>query len=717
MKKLVVFTVSVVFITNIFLVFAEVVQAQVLKTPLKQEVLDILTNEISGQMIFNNQVLLSGAPWVRSPEEFTGTFYESQKIYDIAKSYGFGTVRFDTYPSQGSFDYPLEGEFWIIKPESRLVARIGADAALVARGSRSVDITADLVYIPPLTREMTDQMIQAGPLEKYKGKIALMWSHASGNTAQALDAAGIKGVISFSSRERFFDPNQVIYGSGSYNQYPNLSFGFSVSWRQWSELLEDLEAGRAITVRCKTRIETYQDRFEDVYCWIPGTEPDKKGVVFTAHLFEGYLKRGANDNMSGCVIQLEIYRVLNKLIADGILPKPRRSIHFIWPNEISGTYEFFKNNIELIDKWSVNITMDMCGEGLRINNSWFTMSECPSYLPSYLDGLAASLLNYVWRTNDIVYTSDSPRGRPGGQYFPKPMVEKNGSSDAFRFFIHSATGGSDHTCFNNYAVGVPAIEFFVWPDNWYHADTDTPDKGDPTQMKRIAFIGAAAAYAAANCTDDVADRLAEAASNFGYSRIAERELPKALNYIELADAAGLQTAAEKALTLIIFAADREKAAVASIEEIYTGSPAAQVSVNSRKQQWELYKTALKTQALSFAAYRAQMLKTAAPKEPKITDVEKKYSSVVPSVSPAVKGKVTSLNGFQPYSDYIRQNPDAVRNTGLSAVHLRVILNYINGKNSITDIKNAISAETGEFAPIEAVVKYIELLKTVKWVEY
>ena len=93
-------------------------------------------------------------------------------------------------------------------------------------------------------------------------------------------------------------------------------------------------------------------------------------------------------------------------------------------------------------------------------------------------------MNYVWRTNDIVYLPDAPRGRPGGQYFPRPMVEKNGSNDAFRFFVHRATGGSDHICFNNPSVGVPGIELFTWPDQWYHADADTPDKSDPTQMKR-----------------------------------------------------------------------------------------------------------------------------------------------------------------------------------------------------------------------------------------
>ena len=66
--------------------------AQPLKTPLDQEVLTLLSNEISGQMAFNNEVLLAGAPWLRDRAELEGTFYESEKIHEIVKSYGIETT-------------------------------------------------------------------------------------------------------------------------------------------------------------------------------------------------------------------------------------------------------------------------------------------------------------------------------------------------------------------------------------------------------------------------------------------------------------------------------------------------------------------------------------------------------------------------------------------------------------------------------------------------
>jgi aminopeptidase YwaD len=687
------------------------------KTPLKQEVLSLLANEVSGQMAFNNEVLLAGAPRLREAGEFAGTMFEAQRIYDLVKGYGIETTRIERYPSARTFDYPVEGELWQIEPERRLVGRLGADAALVATGSSTADVTGELIYVPPLSSEDAKRMAAGGVQERYRGKLALMWSHAREETAKALDAAGVVGVISFSSRERYADPNQVVYGGGSYKN-AGLKVGLNVSWRQWSELLEDVLSGRRVVVRAKTRIETHPDRFEAVYSWIPGTEPDAKGVIFTAHLFEGYVKRGANDDMSGCVVQLEILRALNRLIASGELPRPRRTIYFLWPNEISGTYEFIKQHPGIADTWSININMDMVGEWLRKNNALMTMSECPDHLPCYLDGLAASLMNYVWRTNDIVYLPDAPRGRPGGQYFPLPMVEKNGSDDAFRFFTHRATGGSDHICFNNPSVAVPGIELFTWPDQWYHADTDTPDKSDPTQMKRIAFIGAASAWAAASCTDEVLQGLLDAVSDFGYRRVAERDLPKALRLVEAADAAGLRAAVERALNQVEVACDREADAVRSVEGVYSGSAAAKTLVGERARQWELYRTALRGQIEGYARVRAGSLGAPAPAAAaRPRDTRPPAPPIVPALAAAVKGREFSLTGFQPYADFLKANPDALKTLGLTPALANAILNYVNGRRSAAVIRNAVAAETGQEVTREAVAGYLEVLKKVGWVTF
>ncbi len=686
------------------------------KTPLAQKTIDLLVDEISGQVIYNNEIILCGAPWIREKEEFSDTFYESQKIYDIAKSYGIETIRLDRFPSERKINYAFEGEFWIVKPRRELVARIDADAALLASGSSTVDITGELVYVPPLHAKDLKEWKAKGIQEEYKGKIALMWSHARREFAEALDAAGIAGVISFSAQDRYFDPDQTIYSRGSYSDKENLKFGFTISWRQWSELLEDIESGKKFTVRCKTRVEEFPDKFENVAAWIPGTEPDKKGVIFTGHLFEGYTKRGANDNMSGCVVQLEILRALTKLIAVGELPQPRRTIYFLWPNEISGTYKYFEKNPGFAEKLSCNINMDMVGEGLRKNNAYFEWSECPNHLPCYLDGLGNSFMNYVWRTNDIVYLPDSPEN-PRGQIFPKPMWEKNGSRDAFRYLIHLATGGSDHICFNNPLVAVPGIEFNVWPDQWYHTDMDTPDKSDPTQMKRAAFIGAACAWVAANCTDEVLEPLLKAVSDYGYQRVGERELPQALSFVDDAKAKTIENNVREALNLVNFAVEREIGALRSLLEICSGSDVSVRMVSNRIKQWEYYREGIEEQILKYGTYRASQLDVEAPKKPELTEEEIQYSKIIPDYHSDVKGVEFDLERTDRYRDYIKENQDSMKKLTLNRYQKRSIQNFINGQRSVTEIRNAVRAEIGTALSFEKLMGYLEILKELNWVTY
>ncbi len=687
-----------------------------LKTPLPQATLDLLANEISGQMAFDNEVRLAGAPWVRERAELTGEkhFYEADTMLALARGYGISTVRLEEHPSTRTFTYPMDGALWTLEPQRKVIGRIGADAALVASGSQTAEGEGRLVYLPPLDEAALAARLAADP-EGYRGAFALMWSHARGRTAELLDGAGVQAVISFSSRERYFDPDQVVYSSGSYGSGEHLKMGFTVSWRQWSEMMEDVEAGRELVMRGMTRMETFPDRFETVYAWLPGTEPELPGVVFTAHLFEGYTKRGANDNAASCALQLEILRALHTLIERGDLPRPRRTIHFIWPNEISGTYELIKQHPGIAEQWSININMDMVSEALRKNNSWFTMSECPDHLPSYLDGLADAVMNYVWRTNDIVYLSGVPRGRPGGQYFPDPMWEKNGSRDAFRYFVHEATGGSDHLCFNNPSVAVPGIEFFTWPDQWYHADVDTPDKSDPTQMKRVAFIGAACAWAAVAGDDGVASGLVDAVSDFGYARIGERELPRALGYLEEADAAGLAAAYGQARLLLELALAREAGALASIREVYTGSAAAEAAVAERIDQWEAYGAGLYSQLDAFAGLRADRLGTRAPSRPRADRRRRELERIVPDLSPGVRGTEFSLGSFPAMQQYNQANRQRMQELGLDRGEEREVLNWVDGRNSIAVIRDRIAAKTGRDTSLEAVAGYLEILKEVGWV--
>lgn len=691
--------------------------SRALKTPLPQKTLDLLADEISGQLAFNNEVILAGTTYIRDEKELTDTFYETRRLLELAQKAGLDKVKAIRYPQDRKFDYAVEGELLLIKPEQRLIVRLDADAALVAGGSVTADTTGELIYLPPFKGDQVNRWLKAGPQEQYRGKIALMWSHPRRDVARALDAAGIAGVIAFESQDRYFDPDEVIFSDGPYDQMKNTRFGLTLSWRQWSELLEDVELGKSLTVRCRTVVKSYPDRVEGVAAWIPGTEPRKKGVILTGHLFEGYTKRGANDDMSGCVAEFEVFRALTTLIKQGLLPPPRRTITFLWTNEIVGTFEYIKQNPGLADTLSANINMDMVGEGLRKNNAVFILTESTNALPSYMDGLGRSILNYIWRTNDIVYLPDSPPAPRDEQVFPRPLWEKNGSRDAFRFDIQLPTGGSDHICFISPTVGVPAVSLNVWPDQWYHSDLDLPDKSDPTQLRRAAFVGAAMAWAAANCTDDVLEGLAEAVEEFGYSRVAKRELPAALRIIEESSALTLGRAWSRAEKLSVLGVERERGALESIRAISPDSDKARRLISDRTERWAFYGRELQGLIERSVRLRAQRLKTPLPAKPRLTGAEKKYEALVPSFTDEVKGKEFRLESSQASRDYLKAHPDALKGLNLTNAQRRSLLSFTNGRRSLPVIRDRAEAETGSEIPLDKAARYFEFLKTIRWVAY
>ena len=104
---------------------------------------------------------------------------------------------------------------------------------------------------------------------------------------------------------------------------------------------------------------------------------------------------GANDNCTGVATLLEIGRTLARLIRDGALPKPRRTIRFVWGNEISGSTAFMNKHPELQDKLLAALNFDMTGANMKTTDCYLRMKMTPDGRPSYLNDLIANLLQFV----------------------------------------------------------------------------------------------------------------------------------------------------------------------------------------------------------------------------------------------------------------------------------------------------------------------------------
>jgi hypothetical protein len=235
-------------------------------------------------------------------------------------------------------------------------------------------------------------------------------------------------------------------------------------------------------------------------------------------------------------------------------------------------------------------------------------------------------------------------------------------------------------------------------------------------MKRVAFIGAAAAWTAANLTDEVLPGLLDAVARFGYGRVAERDLPRALALVEGADATGLPAMARKALDAVNLAADREVRALRSIEDVWTGSDAARRMLDQKVQQWELYRAGSRNQVAGAVKLRAAALGLKQPIVPYVDPLERKYEAVVPSLAPGVRGREFSLTSREQYTSYLKEHPDALKSLALTPSLGNTILNFVNAQRSVAEIRRWVVFETGQDVSLQSVAGYLDILRTVGWIK-
>jgi hypothetical protein len=471
------------------------------ETILTGKILRAILEEVSGQIAFNNEAMMAGYNRIRTPEEMKGLMYEADYLSRTLKGYGLDEVTVESLslnrPDRSTWWVGHDAELRLVSPEPKLLARLVEQPALIIRSSDTVDCEGQLVF---LDRRDMPKLAESD----LAGKIILTSEYPSW-FVKAFEK-GALGIVSYeNSINPLENPDQVMFDMRLEKGKPaGKVFGFRISARLGTQLRDMILQGQKVVVHAKTKTAEYPWKADTVFAAIRGTAPEKKGLMFTAHLFERPAKIGANDNVSGCVVLAEVARTLAALIKNGQIPRPERSVYFLMSEEGSGTAAYFKNHPDMAAKVLGDINMDMVGENLDANSAFFYI-ETPLYSKTtFLDTVAKNFADYVFRTN---IEQHGVMGLTPGENFPIPIVEKNGSRQSFRFLMQRFSGGSDHGMFIESDADIPALSFMVWPDRWYHTDQDTPDKSDPTQLKRVAFIGTCAALAVTSGVPEILENL------------------------------------------------------------------------------------------------------------------------------------------------------------------------------------------------------------------
>jgi aminopeptidase YwaD len=535
---------------------------------LSAETLQAIIEEASGELARNHfrRLNLMGG-YSPSPQ-----FREiADYMREQAEAIGLEGVRLEEFPSDGERYYwafrtepswdARGGSLWQTSPYEKRLIDFAVTPGALARFSHSTEAEAELVYVGA-GRSAEDY--DGGDVE---GKAVLATGPVRAVHAAAVYERGALGVITF--RASGFDlPDLVPSGDLTPWLGPDGSpstFGFGVSYRQAQELISELNRGE-VRVRVKIDADIGLGEYLEVTGVIPGCELPDEEVLLTAHI--DHRNTGGN-NATGDGVSLEVARTLVRLIEQGALPRPRRTIRFIWGAEHKGFLVYLHRHPEALDKWLFVLNYDMAGKyqsvGVRVH-----MKRSPSSNPTVIDDALQEVFEWVIAGNKVhraLQMSPAP-------HFPWPILDPLGSRDDFLADVNPYYWGlSDHEELNDGNLKIHSAQIGDWPDPYIAAHQDNPETADPTQMKRIAVIGAAFLHAIANAGPREAEELVAVGAARARERLAV-QLRKTIALVSDAEAEELPRVALEAWISLKASIDREQRSLEAIEPWLEGDPDA-----------------------------------------------------------------------------------------------------------------------------------------------
>lgn len=672
-----------------FFLFSAVLVSQEQSNLLDNKTRDLLHETLSGELAKEHVIQITRYHRIQGSRQYRDA---AHYVLRQLRNYGFSEkdAYIESFPSDGKISYQTWqspsgwdiswGELRMTEPYDERIVGYPEIAMSVMTYSNAGDVTAELVWVGGGTR---DEDYQG---KKVKGKIALATGYGGEVHRLAVLKYGAKAVVCFLDDQRAKEHPDMLQYTGMWPRSGELSrvtFGFNLTNRQGTKLRDMLRAGKKVVVRGQVKGIGLEPYFLDVVvAHIRGTERPDEELVFSAHL--DHPKESANDNASGSGAILDIARTLKELTDNGRLPRPKRSFRFVWVPEWNGTMPYIDAHPEIVGpslggKFLANMNMDMVGENLELLHSKLLLTRTPDSNPSATNDVVENMAQMVDRM-DI----RTPRG----------------SLSEFNYRVTEYSGGSDHMMFIDRKI--PGV-MFSHTDYTHHTSEDTPDKVDPVELERCEIIAAGTIWYLANLSES-----------------------EGVDLIHL-------TAANSAKRLADTARRAQHILAGAVKDALATSWAVALNVVEHRGQWEV--ETLESVLTFTSGKRVTKQLTAA--EDEIRRQKAHYIDALRS-SAAEQG----ANIANSVSDTKRDARIAIRLTrgpldfGLPASNLKgkdslyyssseftlngderfELVNFIDGNRTVSDIRDALSAE---FTPIktEIVAHYLENLVKVGVVEW
>jgi aminopeptidase YwaD len=677
------------FIPSLFLFLVTSIPAQ--QPPLLPEpTVSAIAHELSGETAKRNLEFLARLHRQRGSRGFHAA---AEFVAAQARAYGLADVNILQFPADGRIFYGTQrsrppwdaesGDLWELREsggrwvDAERLASWDAAPITLAEDSESAEVSPELVDVGAGTAESD----YAG--KEVRGKIVLASERPGAVERLAVQRLGAVGIVSYAQNQRtaWWGEDDNLIRWGHLDTFPSTpAFAFMISLKRARELRDRLAHGESIRLHASVRAGRHPGAYEVVTAAIPGADERLRGqeIVFSCHL--DHQRPGANDNASGCVTILEVARTLSKLIAESKIPRPARTIRFIWPPEIEGTMALLNSKPELAQRIQAVVHMDMVGGG-RVTKAVFHITRGPASLPSFINDVAEAFGDFVNRqSHEFASTGKAAY----------PLVAPEGGKEALQADFSNFTPGSDHEIYEEGSFRIPAIYFNDWPDRYIHTNFDAAANIDPTKLLRAGFLGATSGYFLASLSPADVPAILRTVMAATLRRTAA-----ALRRSEELKSAGTKNdAGAEAANLARFELQYERAILDSIERFAPLSPDA------------------RAQSETLLGHLRALLGSPPGPPPATGD-----GKLVFARNPEPKGPMSVFGYDYLAAHYGEDRARALRlerfsGPGSSAESAAYeILNFVDGRRNAQEIRDAISAE---FAPLPAdvVVEYLRALETI-----
>lgn len=348
-----------------------------------------------------------------------------------------------------------------------------------------------------------------------RGKLVLVSAQPGEAAHLAVTIHGAAGLVSWAQNQKsgWWGDDQSLIRWGHLDTWEDPTFAFMVSPARAHAWQARLAKGEPIRLHAVVEAGRTPGSYLVPTAIIPGKDAAHE-IILSCHL--DHPSPGANDNASGCAGILEVARSLGRLVAEGRLPKPARTIRFIWPCEVECTISLLNARPEFARRTLATIHLDMIGGNSDITHGTLKVEGSPPSLPSFVSDVGFAIGRWVDDQSRLY----AERGAAA-----LPLLEPDGTKNALHAKIGGFSEGSDHEVWAEGSWRVPVIYIADWPDIYIHTNKDVPANLDSTKMRRAIFIAAASAWVLANLEPgERAERLANVMVAGMAQRIADDRL-------------------------------------------------------------------------------------------------------------------------------------------------------------------------------------------------